>query len=198
MAMPRNMLKGMGLTEEQISAIVEANADSLEALKNERDRYKEAAEKYESTKRELDDIKSKNESWKEKYEAEHQAFGDYKQSVADKERTANIKDAYRKLLISQNVGEKHIDSILRVTDFQNMKLGEDGKLADEAKLVESIKNDWSGFISTVSTKGMNVDKPPITEHAKLTKEDIYKKDDHGRYLMSTSERQKALMENFSQ
>ena len=29
----------------------------------------------------------------------------------------------------------------------------------------------------------------------MTKADIYKKDDNGRYVMSASERQKALMEN---
>ena len=30
---------------------------------------------------------------------------------------------------------------------------------------------------------------------KLTKADIYKKDDKGRYVMSTAERQKAIAEN---
>ena len=196
MALTRSFMKGMGLTEEQISAIIDAHTETVNGLKSERDNYKQQAEENAKAQDALD--KYLKEEWQSKYEKEHKDFETYKSSIASQERLNTIKDAYRKLLLSQNVGEKHIDSILRVTDFKDFKLGEDGKLADEAKLVESIKNDWSGFISTVSTKGMNVDKPPITEHAKLTKEDIYKKDDHGRYLMSTSERQKALMENFSQ
>ena len=194
MALSRSMLKGMGLTDEQIGAIIDAHSETVEALKKERDQNKEAAEKYDTTKKELDEIKSNNDSWKEKYETERKAFDEYRKGVADKERTANKIDAYRKLLIAQNVSEKHIDSILRVTDFKDFNLEEDGKLSDESKLVESIKNDWAGFIGTVSTKGMSVDKPPVTETPKLTKEEIYKKDDRGHYVMSTSERQKALME----
>ena len=194
MALSRSMLKGMGLTDEQIGAIIDAHSETVEALKKERDQNKEAAEKYDTTKKELDEIQSNNDSWKEKYETERKAFDEYRKGVADKERTANIKDAYRKLLIAQNVSEKHIDSILRVTDFKDFNLEEDGKLSDESKLVESIKNDWAGFIGTVSTKGMSVDKPPVTEIPKLTKEEIYKKDDRGHSVMSTSERQKALME----
>lgn len=198
MALSRSMLKGMGLTDEQISAIIDAHSETVEALKKERDQNKEAAEKYADTKRELDEIKSNTDSWKEKYESEHTEFNKYKKDIADKERSENIKAAYRKLLVDQKVGEKHIDLIMRATDFKDFNLGEDGKLADEQKIIESIKNEWSDFIGTVSTKGMNVDNPPINGTNRLTKEDIYKKDEHGRYIMSTSERQKALMENFNQ
>ena len=58
------------------------------------------------------------------------------------------------------VGDKHIDSILKVTDFSNMKLGKDGTLDGADKLKETISTDWSGFISTKETKGADVDNPP--------------------------------------
>lgn len=192
MALTRSFMKGMGLTEEQISAIIDAHTETVNGLKAERDSYKKTAEDNAEAQKSLD--KYLEEGWKDKYEKEHKDFEDYKSNIASQERLNTIKDAYRKLLIAQNVSEKHIDSILRVTDFKDFKLGEDGKLADESKLIETIKNDWSGFIGTVSTKGMNVDNPPVTETHKLTKEEIYKKDDRGHYVMSTSERQKALME----
>jgi hypothetical protein len=51
-------------------------------------------------------------------------------------------------------------------------------------------------VTTTTTTGAKTSTPPANSgSAKLTKEDIYKKDDKGRYIMSTSERQKALAEN---
>ena len=44
MALTRAFLKGMGLTEEQVSAIIEAHTDSTEALKAQRDQYKRDAD----------------------------------------------------------------------------------------------------------------------------------------------------------
>ena len=73
---------------------------------------------------------------------------------------------YRKLLKDANVGESHHDSILRVTDFSNIKLNEDGTLADADKLKNAIKKDWSGFIATPSTKGAGAATPPGGSDAK--------------------------------
>ena len=71
-----------------------------------------------------------------------------------------VKSAYKSLLTEAKVGEKHIDSILRVTDFSAMKLDKDGKLNDSDKLTETIKKDWSGFITTQETKGSEPETPP--------------------------------------
>ena len=45
MALTRPMLKGMNLTDEQVSAIIEAHMETVDALKEQRDNYKKAAEK---------------------------------------------------------------------------------------------------------------------------------------------------------
>ena len=59
-----------------------------------------------------------------------------------------------------------------------------------------VKGDFAGLVGQTSTKGADTATPPAnTGGGTLTKADIYKKDDKGRYLMSASERQKALMEN---
>jgi hypothetical protein len=77
-----------------------------------------------------------------------------------------------------------------------MALDENGKLVDADKLKESIKTEWSAFIQTTGTKGTDVETPPDNHGgATLTKADIYAKDEHGRYKMSTAERQKALASN---
>ena len=51
-------------------------------------------------------------------------------------------------------------------------------------------------MTTTTTTGAKTSTPPAnTGGAKLTKADIYKKDERGRYVLSASERQKALAEN---
>lgn len=164
MALTRAFLKGLNLTEDQISAIIEAHTDTIDGIKKERDRYKADAEKLPDVQKELDDLKEAD--WKGKYEKEHSSFDDYKKDISKKELTAKIKAAYKKLLTGANVGESHHDSILKVTDFSSMKLNEDGTLADADKLSDTIKKDWSGFISTTRTEGAGAATPPDGEAGK--------------------------------
>lgn len=162
MALTRAMLKGMGLTEEQVSAIIEEHTNVTASLKDQIKEYKADAEKLPTVQKELDDLKKDTSAsdWEKKYNDEHSAFEKYKTDIADKENSEKIKSAYKRLLSECKVGDKHIDSILRVTDFSEMKLGEDGTLEGVDKLKEKISSDWSGFISTKETKGADVDNPP--------------------------------------
>lgn len=158
MALKREFLKGLNLTDDQIVAIIEAHTDTVDAIKKERDRYKAEAEQLPIVQKELDDLKEAD--WKGKYEKEHTSFDDYKKDISKKEQTAKIKAAYRKLLTDAKVGESHHDSILKVTDFSTMKLNEDGTLSDANKLSDAIKKDWSGFITTTKVETPNPETPP--------------------------------------
>lgn len=162
MALTRAMLKGMGLTEEQVSAIIDEHTSVTTSLKDQIKQYKADAEKLSEVQGELDDLKDdvKKGNWQKKYEDEHQAFEDYKKDINNKETLNKVKSAYKKLLAECKVGEKHIDSIIRVTDFSNMKLTDDGTLEGVDKLKESIGSDWSGFISSKETKSSGDPETP--------------------------------------
>lgn len=162
MALTRAMLKGMGLTDEQVSAIIEEHTSVTSGLKDQIKEYKENAEKLPGVQKELDNLKKDVEEndWKGKYTKEHEDYEKYKTDIADKEKSAKLKSAYTKLLNECKVGEKHIDSILRVTDFKSMKLTDDGSLEGADKLKEQIASDWSGFITSTGTKPAGVETPP--------------------------------------
>lgn len=162
MALTRAMLKGMGLTEEQISAIIDEHTSVTTSLKEDIKKYKEDAEKLPGIQKELDDLRKDitDKDWEGKFNKEHQDFEKYKSDITAKETLNNVKSAYKKLLAECKVGDKHVDSILRVTDFKDMKLKEDGTLDGADALKEKINADWSGFISTEGTKGAGVETPP--------------------------------------
>ena len=196
MAVTRSFLKGMGLTDEQVSAIVEEHANTVNGLKEVRDQYKADAEKLADVQKELDDLKAKSgDDWKSKYDTLKKTFDDYKTEVATQAQTEKVKAAYASLLKDSNVDSKRIDAILKITDLSAMQLDADGKLVDADKLTESIKSEWGAFIQSTGTKGANVETPPKTQPTTISKADIYARDEHGRYKMSTAERQKALMNN---
>lgn len=191
MSLTRSFLRGMNLTDEQVSAIIDEHVAVVDALKAERDELKKDAKKLSEVQKELEAAKG-GEDWKKKYEDEHKAFEAYRTSVKDAEKLGKVKDAYKKLLLESGVGERHIDAILKVTDFSGMKLGEDGGLQDADKLTETIKTDWSGFIGKPATKGANVQTPPAQSGRKVwSREEIMK-------IQDTTERQKAWGEFLSQ
>lgn len=188
MALTRKMLSGMGLTAEQVDAIIDEHTSVTQGLIADRDKYKADAEELPKVQKQLDDLQKGDDDWKTKYEKEHNDFESFKKDVSDKESAAKVRDAYQKLLEDAGVASKHIKTVLRVTDFSGMKLDKDGNLEGADKLTESIKSDWSDFISTTSTKGAGVQDPPAKGGKAKTKEEILA-------IKDTTERQQAMAEN---
>ena len=196
MALTRKFLTGMGLTAEQVDAIIEEHGATVEALKEQRDDYKEQAEELKDVKKELADLKEKEgegsedaEKWQKKYEDLDKEFKEYKDAEAAKATEQQVKDAYTALLKENKVGDKHINSILEVTKLGDMKLDKDGKLEDVDKLTEAIKERWGGFIVETETKGAKIENPPSGSATKYTsREEIMK-------IKDASERQAAIKNN---
>lgn len=187
MSLTRKMLKGMGLTEEQVDSIIEEHTAVTDALKEKATQYEADAKRLASVEKELNDLKAGGDDWEEKYNAEHKAFEDYKKDIEGKAELDKVKTAYKALLKAQNVSEKRIDTIIKLTDFADLKLTKEGKIANEDKVIEKIKEDWSDLISTESEHGTNVENPPSGSKT-MTREEIMK-------IKDTSKRQEAIANN---
>lgn len=194
MAVTRSFLKSMNLNDEQISAIIEEHTTTINGLKEARDKYKEEAERLAGVEKELENIKG-GDDWKSKYDELKKEFDNYKAEIKNEQTISKVRSAYSKLLKDASIDEKRIDAILRITDLSKMKLDENGNLIDADKISDKIRDEWSAFVTKTSTKGAGVETPPDGHSTKLTRADIYAKDEHGRYKMSTADRQKALMDN---
>jgi hypothetical protein len=182
---------GEACTDEIENSIIALHIGVVDPLKDELQTAKADAAKLETVQKELDDLKKSTADYEElktKYEDEHKAFEDFKKNVDETNSLNKVKDAYKALLKAQNVDDKRIEAILKVTDFADKKLGKDGKFEDEGKLVESIKDDWKDFIVTKENRGALVETPPANGGKVRTKEEIMK-------IKDTEERQKAIAEN---
>lgn len=202
MSLSRKMLENWGIDEDKIASIIEAHAETVNALKEKVEIYREDAEKYKETDKalqnatkELETLKATGGDWEKKYYEEHKAFEDYKKAQTAKEESSAKEKAFEDLLKKAGVSDKCFESVIRVTDFSDKKLV-DGKFENEGAIVEGIKKDWSGFITSQSVVGAQTSTPIKNEGSnKLSKADIYKKDDHGRFVLTPEQRRQAIIEN---
>lgn len=198
MALTRKLLKGMGLTDEQVDTIIEAHSDTVDGLKNDIARYKADADKLPGVQKELDTLKAAGDGgWQEKYNNVKTDFDNYKADVTARETKAAKERAAKAYYENKGITGKSLDIALRGSAQEIDALELDGEnIKDTSALDELIAGTFSTLVSTTETRGAQTATPPANNQGgHITKADIYKKDDNGRYIMSASERQKALIEN---
>lgn len=167
MALTRKFLKAMGIEDEKVDQIIEAHSETVEALKEERDSYKKDAEKLPDVQAKLDAAEKKlpkegeETVLKSEYDKIKTEYENYKSSVSAKETHSAKERAYRDMLKAAGVSEKRIDSVIKVSDIDNVELDENGKIKDEAKYVDNVKTEWADFIVTQTPQGANTSNPPI-------------------------------------
>lgn len=165
MALTRSFLKSMGLTEEQITAIVEANSESLEGIKAERDKYKADAEKLPEVQKELDKAKAAAKDSGE-YDKLKKEFEDYKADVANKETLAMKKAVLSKIAKDAGLSEAGIAKALKYTDYSTVELDDKGEAKDSKGLLNSLKSEWPEYVQTSKKKGVDTPTPPPGDNGK--------------------------------
>lgn len=198
MAMTRKGLKAMGLADEQIDSIIEMHTETVDGLKEKLKTAEDKANKLDDVEKELNDLKANSgDDWKTKYENEHTAFENFKKDQTAKETKAAKEKAVKAYFEGKNITGANLEIAMRGCRDEIGAIELDGdKIKDTAALDALVGGTFAGLVVTKTTKGAQTANPPANNGgSKLTKADIFKKDDHGRYVMSTAERQKALAEN---
>lgn len=178
MALTRKFLTGMGIEAAHIEAIIEAHAETVDALKAERDRYKEQAEEVPDLQAQLEEAKaggSKLDELQAKYdeqtgklkEAEKATkdvqaqFDSYKADIEKKETARTTAKAYRaQVLEAAGISSKYLDDIMGVSKLDEIKLTEDGKIENADELVKGVKEKYKSFVSRKRVDGGTPDTPP--------------------------------------
>lgn len=195
MALTRNFLKSMGLTEEQVATIVEAHTDTVDGLKDLIATYKADAEKLPGVQKELNDLKKEggDGGFKAKYEKEKKDFQDYKAGIEAKESAAAKEKAARAYFQGKGIPAESMALVIRGAKAEIDGLELDGEKIKDSKALDDLLNgDYKGLIGKTTTKGTETQTPPSTTGGATSMAEIYKKDDKGRYVLSTAERQAAI------
>ena len=163
-------------------------------------------ERYKAKLSEIDQLKEAAQTaedgattagkWKDKYDElkkEHEAL---KTSIAEEKAQAEKEAAYRSLIADAGLSEDGLKKAMKYAEWAKIELDEKGQVKDAKDHLKAVREEWASYIVTNGARGAQTATPPQgTGGAKMTRADIYKKDDAGRYVHSTAERQKMLAEN---
>ena len=203
MALTRRSLTAMGIDAEKIDEIIALHAETVEALKEQRDGYKTEADKakeelsgvqkdMDATKAELDELKEahgKDAPYKDKYEELKQEYESYKTGIEEKEAKGKVSEAYKAILKEAKIADKYIPVIMKATDLSGFKLDEDGNLEGAKEAKEKAAEEWAEFVEKTSAKGKNTETPPNNNGgSEMTKEEIMG-------IKDRAERQQAISEH---
>jgi hypothetical protein len=193
----RKFLTALGIDEDKADQIIEQHTSVTDELKQERDSYKADAERLKEIETELNTTKATLKELKDAqgdnpfekaYNDVKAEYENFKADVSAKETKAAKKNAYKDLLTELGIADKHIKSILKVTDVDSIELDKNGALKDRDALIKTVKDDYEAFIPTTGQQGANIKTPPANNGNAMTKEEIMAiKDD--------TERQTAIAAN---
>ena len=151
MAFTRKALKAMGLTDEQIDSLIELHTESTDAIKADRDKYKEDAEKLPDVQEQLSKAKSeldavKKDDYKGKYEAEKAAHDKLKEDISTKETKTKKSDAFKAMLKEKGYSENAINKITKYGGYvDGIELDDQGTIKEADKLITSIEGEWAEY-----------------------------------------------------
>ena len=180
----------------QICDLHTSSMDGLpETIKELRGKLKVAEQERDAAKAKVP-VDGEETISKAEYDKLKGEFDQYKNDVQAKETKAAKEAAYRAILKDANLSEKGIEKAVKYADWDKIELDSDGKLKGANDHIKAVREEWAEYVTTTTTTGAKTSTPPAnTGGAKLTKAEIYARDEHGRYKLSTAERQKALAEN---
>lgn len=164
MSLTRKFLSALGIEQDKIDEIITAHTETVDALKEQRDQYKEQAESVPNLTKELEDLKeqaeaNKTDEWQEKYNTLKAEYDDYKKAQKAEEVKRHKADAVRKVLEEIGIADKTIDSIVNVTDFDGIEL-ENDQIKDIDAFKEDMSKRWEGFIVKTKQEGADIPNPP--------------------------------------
>ena len=168
MAFSRKALKAMGLTDEQVESLIELHSESLDAVKAERDDYKDKADKLTEVQEQLKTVKAeldtaKKDDYKGKYESERDAHNKLKEEIKTKETTAKKSSAFKAMLKEKGYSDNAINKITKYGGYvDGIELDENGQLKEADKLIGSIEKEWSEYKPEVK---VHIHTPNVPDQA---------------------------------
>lgn len=177
MAITRKLLRSLNLTDEVAESIIEAHAETVEALKTriaeleqqtsgytdlaaERDQLQQRVTDLEGRSTDADQVRAEFDAYKAEVEAA---------------RTRESKRTALDALLRDKVGIQRPQArelILRATNLDDIALDEAGNIADADAVVQAHKEKYSDFVTSTRQVGTSTMTPPPSSGGTMTKAEI--------------------------
>lgn len=194
MALTRKLLKGMGLTDEQMDSIIDAHVETVESLKNRISELETANGEVETLRKDNKalndkvDALTKNGADVAKVQAD---FDAYKEQIENEKANSAKEKAVRNLLKTNGVQrDAFLDLLMGKIDLSKVEMDGDN-VKDADSFVKRYKDQYGDCFGTVSNNGVDTSNPPSAGrkgNGGKTREEIMKIEDY-------DERLKAIKEN---
>lgn len=193
MALTRSFLEALGIEAPKIEEIIRGHTESVTALKDKISGLENQAKKADGVQKELDALKAEISSGKNpekaKFDALKKEYDAYKEKTEKEAENRAKTAAVRSLLKDIGVSEKRLDTVLKVTSLDDIKLTEKGEIENASDLKKSMKTEWADFITSEETHGVGAANPPANNGGG------YKSVDEIMAIKDDQERQAAIAAN---
>lgn len=158
MALTRQLLKDMQLTDENIEQIIAAHVATIEALKNERDA---AAAENQALRAAADQSAAQVQ----------QAFDAYRAQVEQDRQTRKALEILRLSMLQAGCNEKALDLLIQSIDPAALEM-EGGMLKNSAALIADLRSKYADFFARPVRMPAPTLQPPVTASGPLTRDDL--------------------------
>ena len=191
-------LQEFGVAAEQLETAAEyfcsAHKTDLDAIKEERDAALAENKTLAAAKTELDALKAQPEDgFKAKYEKVKADFDKFKADTEAEKALAAKKAAFAEICKDAGLNENGVAKALKYADWNTVELDEAGKVKDAKTHIKNLREEWSEHVENKTTLGASTPTPPANNGGSLkSREEIYKTDDHGHFVLTATQRQEAI------
>ena len=177
MAITRKLLRSLNLTDEVAESIIEAHAETVEALKTRIAELEQQASGYTDLVAERDQLQQRVTDLEGRSTDADQVRAEFDAYKAEVEaaRTRDSKRTALDALLRDKVGIQRPQArelILRATNWDDIALDEAGNVADADAVVQAHKEQYSDFVTSTRQVGTSTMTPPPSSGGTMTKAEI--------------------------
>lgn len=173
MALTREELREMGLTEEQVEHIIKGHTETVTGLTTERDRLSGELQKAQTSAQQAKtELQTALQTALGDAEKARNDLADYRKQVETERANAGRQTAIRKALREAGVQrEDFVELLARTVDPATVEMDGD-KIKDAAALIDPLKASYGGCFAVTQTQGVPPVNPPTSAPQKLTRDDV--------------------------
>ena len=177
MAITRQLLRSLNLTDEVAESIIEAHAETVEALKTRIAELEQQASGYTDLVAERDQLQQRVTDLEGRSTDADQVRAEFDAYKAEVEaaRTRESKRTALDALLRDKVGIQRPQArelILRATNLDDIALYGAGNIADADAVVQAHKEEYSDFVTSTRQVGTSTMTPPPSSGGTMTKAEI--------------------------